>query len=73
MIASSMTLPRLSRTADERRRRVTPTLETKALKSGHLLDFDGREHLREQMDRPIVDGMTEEAMKALEEDLDGVT
>lgn len=47
-------------------------LETKALKSGHLLDFDGREHLREQMDRPIVEGMTPEAMKALEEDLDGV-
>ena len=47
-------------------------LETKALKSGHLLDFDGREHLREQMDRPIVVGMTDEAMKALGEDLDGV-
>ncbi len=47
-------------------------LETKAAKSGHLLDFDGREHLREQMDRPLIEGMTDEAMAALAEDLDGV-
>nr|MBI2905659.1 hypothetical protein [Chloroflexota bacterium] len=33
-------------------------LETKAAKSGHLIDFNGKEHLLEQIDRPIVDGMT---------------
>ena len=32
-------------------------LETKALRSGHLIDVDGREHLLEQIDRPIVEGM----------------
>src|SRR5205085_6012407 len=32
-------------------------LHTKAEKSGHLIDFDGKEHLMEQMDRPIVEGM----------------
>jgi GTP cyclohydrolase II len=46
-------------------------LETKAVKSGHLLDGGGRARLREQMDRPIVDGMTPEAISALEEDSDG--
>jgi len=35
-------------------------LETKSLKSGHLLDHQGRERLLEQMDRPIVEGMDEE-------------
>lgn len=35
-------------------------LETKAQKSGHLLDASGKEHLLEQRDRPIVEGMTEE-------------
>jgi GTP cyclohydrolase II len=34
-------------------------LETKAAKSGHMLDFTGREHLAEQSDHPIVDGMSE--------------
>jgi GTP cyclohydrolase II len=29
-------------------------LETKAVKSGHLIDYQGREHLQEQSDRPIV-------------------
>jgi GTP cyclohydrolase II len=33
-------------------------LETKANKSGHLIDFEGREHLQEQMDRPIIAGMS---------------
>ena len=33
-------------------------LETKARKSGHILDPGGKEHLLEQMDRPIVEGMT---------------
>src|SRR5512141_314457 len=32
-------------------------LETKAAKSGHLIDFRGREHLPEQSDRPIMEGM----------------
>lgn len=42
-------------------------LETKARKSGHILDPDGKEHLLEQMDRPIVDGMTpEEAVNVQE-------
>jgi len=33
-------------------------LETKAAKSGHLLDFTGRQHLEEQSDLPIVEDMT---------------
>jgi GTP cyclohydrolase II len=41
-------------------------LETKALRSGHLIDVDGRAHLREQIDRPIVEGMAPEAVEALE-------
>jgi len=40
-------------------------LETKAAKSGHLIDFGGHEHLVEQLDRPIVDGMRPEAIRAL--------
>ena len=46
-------------------------LETKAARSGHLIDFAGRARLAEQMDRPIVDGMTPEAIAALDEDVDG--
>ncbi len=34
-------------------------LETKALKSGHMIDFLGKEHLLEQSDRPIIAGMSE--------------
>jgi GTP cyclohydrolase II len=34
-------------------------LETKAVKSGHLFDFYGHEHLPEQSDRPIIEGMSE--------------
>jgi GTP cyclohydrolase II len=41
-------------------------LETKALKSGHLIDVSGRRHLLEQIDRPIVEGMDEDAIEALE-------
>jgi GTP cyclohydrolase II len=41
-------------------------LETKALRSGHLIDVEGREHLLEQIDRPIVEGMGAEAIKAIE-------
>ena len=33
-------------------------LETKAAKSGHMIDFYGKEHLPEQSDRPIVEGMS---------------
>ena len=35
-------------------------LETKAAKSGHWIDFSGKEHLPEQTDRPILQGMSEE-------------
>ncbi len=42
-------------------------LETKAAKSGHLIDFHGKEHLPEQSDRPIVNGMTESQIKSIYE------
>jgi GTP cyclohydrolase II len=42
-------------------------LKTKAEKSGHLIDFSGKKHLLEQIDRPIVKGMTEKQMEALHE------
>jgi GTP cyclohydrolase II len=42
-------------------------LETKAVKSGHMIDFYGKEHLAEQDDRPIVEGMSEEQIGALNE------
>jgi GTP cyclohydrolase II len=42
-------------------------LETKAAKSGHLIDFSGKEHLKEQDDRPIVSGMSVEFAKAVNE------
>jgi len=35
-------------------------LQTKALKSGHLLSPDGKPRLLEQSDRPIVRGMDDE-------------
>jgi len=35
-------------------------LETKAKKSGHLIDFNGKEHLQEQIDRLVVEGMAED-------------
>lgn len=41
-------------------------LETKALRSGHLIDIEGREHLLEQIDRPVVEGMDAEAVEAIE-------
>ena len=40
-------------------------LETKAAKSGHMIDFRGIEHLAEQTDRPIVNGMSENLIEAL--------
>ena len=42
-------------------------LETKAVKSGHLIDFHGKEHLPEQSDRPIIEGMSEALIGALNE------
>ena len=32
-------------------------LETKALKSGHWIDFRGKTHLEEQSDTPVITGM----------------
>ena len=40
-------------------------LETKAAKSGHMIDFYGHEHLPEQSDRPIVAGMSEAQVEKL--------
>ena len=42
-------------------------LETKAAKSGHLIDFYGKQHLSEQSDRPIVEGMSEDQIGVLNE------
>jgi GTP cyclohydrolase II len=42
-------------------------LQTKALKSGHLIDINGKEHLREQIDRPIVEGMTTDQIAEIEQ------
>lgn len=42
-------------------------LETKAAKSGHLMDFAGKEHLPEQGDRPALTGMSEVQVAALQE------
>jgi GTP cyclohydrolase II len=42
-------------------------LETKASKSGHWIDFHGRQHLPEQVDRPIIDGMDTSLIEALTE------
>ncbi|MDK1029894.1 MAG: GTP cyclohydrolase II [Anaerolineae bacterium] len=42
-------------------------LETKAAKSGHFIDFSGKPRLAEQADRPIIAGMSEEQIKAIEE------
>ncbi len=42
-------------------------LETKAAKSGHMIDFHGKEHLPEQDDLPIVEGMSAAQIGALVE------
>jgi GTP cyclohydrolase II len=47
-------------------------LSTKARRSGHYIDLAGYEHLPEQLDRPIVDGMSAAAIAALEEAEDTV-
>ncbi|MFZ5922382.1 MAG: GTP cyclohydrolase II [Chloroflexota bacterium] len=41
-------------------------LETKAEKSGHLIDLRGRQHLSEQHDRPVVQGMSDEQIEAIQ-------
>jgi GTP cyclohydrolase II len=40
-------------------------LETKAAKSGHMIDFYGKQHLPEQSDEPIIEGMTEAQVEEL--------
>ena len=40
-------------------------LETKAAKSGHLIDFFGKERLLEQSDPPLVEGMSEAQLENL--------
>jgi GTP cyclohydrolase II len=40
-------------------------LETKKAKSGHMLDFSGKARLLEQIDRPVIEGMSEEQIAAL--------
>lgn len=45
-------------------------LETKAAKSGHLIDFDVRERLDEQTDRPVFVGAKSEAMTTPREETD---
>lgn len=46
-------------------------LSTKARRSGHYIDLAGYEHLPEQLDRPIVDGMGPEMVAEIEEVADG--
>jgi GTP cyclohydrolase II len=41
-------------------------LETKAIKSGHLIDLNGNERFQEQGDRPIIDGMTANQIKEIQ-------
>lgn len=40
-------------------------LETKALKSGHLIDLQGKERLPEQDDPPLVEGMDDEQIELI--------
>jgi GTP cyclohydrolase II len=42
-------------------------LRTKATKSGHMIDLFGKEHLPEQLDPPIVAGMSLEQIHAMED------
>ena len=42
-------------------------LETKAAKSGHMIDFYGKKHLPEQSDLPIVEGMSEAQIEEINE------
>jgi GTP cyclohydrolase II len=45
-------------------------LSTKARRSGHYIDLAGYEHLAEQDDRPIVDGMSPDAIAEIEEEVE---
>jgi GTP cyclohydrolase II len=40
-------------------------LETKAAKSGHMIDFSGKVHLPEQADPPLVEGMDPEQLELI--------
>ena len=42
-------------------------LETKAAKSGHMIDFYGKKHLSEQSDEAIVEGMSEVQIEEINE------
>ena len=42
-------------------------LETKAEKSGHMIDFHGKQHFDEQADLPIVEGMSEDQIEKINE------
>ena len=42
-------------------------LETKVVKSGHMIDFHGKQHLPEQSDRPFIKGMSELPAEVLSE------
>ncbi|HEX2993126.1 MAG TPA: GTP cyclohydrolase II [Anaerolineales bacterium] len=42
-------------------------LETKVAKSGHMIDFQGKEHFPEQSDLPIIEGMSHDQIRALYE------
>lgn len=39
-------------------------LETKAAKSGHWIDFSGKEHLEEQSDLPVIQSLEEQKARA---------
>ncbi len=43
-------------------------LHTKQEKSGHLLDLQGKIHLQEQADRPVLEGMTSEQVALLQQE-----
>jgi GTP cyclohydrolase II len=42
-------------------------LETKAAKSGHMIDVYGKKHFSEQSDQPIVEGMSEAEIEEINE------
>ena len=42
-------------------------LETKVLKSGHMIDLQGKEHIPEQADPPLVEGMDDQQIKLITE------
>lgn len=41
-------------------------LETKALKSGHMIDLQGKEHIPEQADQPVIAGMDEAQVRLIQ-------